>query len=182
MLEPIDYDYLHLWGHYARLVELREKLLGRLRDSAPRASNLGSLGLAYHSLGQFERAIRLYKEAPAIARESGDRRNESVWLNDLGTAHRILGSSVPLSSPKRPWSSLARLAIAKEKGPVYSVWALPTVTWGSSSGLSSSTTSPCLLPMRQVTTGVRVAWSVGWVMPTAPWDISSRRSSSMKRL
>jgi tetratricopeptide (TPR) repeat protein len=91
VLEPIDFNYLFLWGHYARLVEMREELLGRLTDPGLLAYNLGSLGLAYRALGQVRRAIKLYEEALAIAREIGDRRGERMQLSKLGFAYRALG-------------------------------------------------------------------------------------------
>ena len=91
VLEPID-DYLYTWGHYARLVELREKLMGRLTDPRSRMVNLGSLGLAYCTLGQqVGRAIEFLEESLAIAREIDDRRNEGVWLGNLGSVHLDLG-------------------------------------------------------------------------------------------
>ncbi len=91
VLEPIDFDYLRLWGHYARLVELRERLLGRLTDPGLRATNLVNLGRAYRILGEVERAIRLYEEALAIARKMGDRTREGRFLGNLGTAYLDLG-------------------------------------------------------------------------------------------
>ena len=91
VLEPIDFNCLLLWGHYARLVELREKLMGHLTDPGLRATNLGKLGRAYHFLGQFKRAIKLYEEAVAIAHDIGDRQGESDWLGNLGRAYRALG-------------------------------------------------------------------------------------------
>ena len=91
VLEPIDYNYLFTWGHYTRLVELRERLLGRLADPGLRAANLGKLGLAYHFLGQFKRAIEFYKEALVIVREINDRTGEGRHLGNLGRAYRDLG-------------------------------------------------------------------------------------------
>ena len=91
VLEPIDFDYLRLWGHYARVVDLREKLLGRLTDCNLQTTNLGSLGFAYHYLGQFKRAIELHKQALSIAREIGDRTEEGRHLGNLGRACRSLG-------------------------------------------------------------------------------------------
>lgn len=93
VLEPIDFDYLYLWGHYARLVEMQEKLLGRLTDPSSRANTLRCLGRAYHSLGQFEQAIGLYQEALAIARKIGDRYREGINLGRLGSAYHDLGES-----------------------------------------------------------------------------------------
>jgi len=54
-------------------------------------NRLGSLGLAYHSVGDLRQAIPHYEEALAISREIGHRRNEGVWLGNLGAAHYGLG-------------------------------------------------------------------------------------------
>jgi tetratricopeptide (TPR) repeat protein len=91
VLEPIDYDYLYVWGHYARLVELREQLLGRLTDPRSQAVNLDRLGLSYYFLGQVERAIELYEQTLVVTREIGDRRREGAALGKLGGAYHDLG-------------------------------------------------------------------------------------------
>jgi tetratricopeptide (TPR) repeat protein len=91
VLEPIDLDYLHRWGHYARLIELRKKLLRRLTAPDLRAANLGGLGIVYTEFGQVERAIRFLEDALTIAREIGGHRNEGVWLGYLGWTYRNLG-------------------------------------------------------------------------------------------
>ncbi len=91
VLDPIDLNYLLLWGHYARLVELRERLLGHLTEPGLRAVNLGRLGLAYHWLGHVERAAEHYEYALTIAREIGDRAGEGRHLGNLGRAYLILG-------------------------------------------------------------------------------------------
>jgi len=91
VLDAIDFDYLFLWGHYTRLVEMREKLLGRLEDSSLRATNLLCLGRAYRVLGQVDRAIRLYNEALITAREAGNRWAEEEILGSLGVAYGGLG-------------------------------------------------------------------------------------------
>jgi len=91
VLEPIDEDYLYLWGHYVRLVELREKLLERLTEPGLQAANLSNLGCAYHSLGQVERAIKLHEQAVAIASEIGDCAVRGRHLRNLGNAYYSLG-------------------------------------------------------------------------------------------
>jgi tetratricopeptide (TPR) repeat protein len=91
VLNPIDSNYLYLWGHYSRLVDMREKLLGNLTSPHLRADNLGSLGRAFHVLGYVRRATNFYREARDITREIGDRRMEGVWLGDLGRTHHDLG-------------------------------------------------------------------------------------------
>jgi tetratricopeptide (TPR) repeat protein len=88
VLEPIDFDYLYLWGNYTRLVGLREKLRGKLMDSVSPAANMNSLGRAYRALGQVERAVICYEQALTIAREVGDRRGEGEALGSLGIALR----------------------------------------------------------------------------------------------
>jgi tetratricopeptide (TPR) repeat protein len=91
VLEPIDSGYLDLWGHYTRLVEMREKLLGDLTDPNLRAANLGSLGNAYRPLGQVERAIEFYEQALVIDRKIGDRQGEARDLSNWGRAYHDLG-------------------------------------------------------------------------------------------
>jgi tetratricopeptide (TPR) repeat protein len=91
VLEPIDYDCLIMWGHYARLVKMRKKLLGRLTDPDLQMTNLGNLGRAYRNLGQAEEAIKLYEKALTTALKMGNRLNESIWLGNLGNAYRDLG-------------------------------------------------------------------------------------------
>jgi len=91
VLEPIDPDYLDLWGHYALLAEMREKLLRHLTDPSLRAVNLGSLGNTYRNLGQVKWAVDYLRQALTIAREIGDQRSESTHLNYLGRAYRNLG-------------------------------------------------------------------------------------------
>jgi tetratricopeptide (TPR) repeat protein len=92
VLEPIDYDYLYLWGHYARLVEMRERLLERLTDPRLRAANLEGLGRTCRPLGKLKRAISYYQKALDTVRdELGDRRAEGSILGNLGTVYRNLG-------------------------------------------------------------------------------------------
>jgi tetratricopeptide (TPR) repeat protein len=53
--------------------------------------SLGSVGLAYHSLGQVQRAISYYEQRLAIAREIGDRRGVATFLGNLGLAFKYVG-------------------------------------------------------------------------------------------
>jgi tetratricopeptide (TPR) repeat protein len=91
LLDSIDSSHLYIWGHYLRLVEMREILRGRLIDHRLRVANLGNLGRAYHYLGQLEKAIQLYEELLSIARRIDDRHSESVWLGYLSHTYRVLG-------------------------------------------------------------------------------------------
>ena len=51
----------------------------------------GSLGSAYDSLGQYDKAVEHLTAALAISREIGDRRGEGSWLGNLGNAYFSLG-------------------------------------------------------------------------------------------
>jgi CHAT domain-containing protein/Flp pilus assembly protein TadD len=55
------------------------------------ANSLGSLGLAYDSLGQYQRAIDFHEQYLTIAREIGDRQGEANSLGNLGSAYYSLG-------------------------------------------------------------------------------------------
>jgi len=135
VLEPIDFDFLSKWGHNARLVEMWERLLGRLTDPGLSAATLRNLGRAYHYLGRFEPAIKLYEQALTIAREIGDRQGEGTNLSSLGLAYRDLGQV------ERAIQILEEaLAIAREigdrrgEGSRLGRLAAPTTPWDKSNG------------------------------------------------
>jgi tetratricopeptide (TPR) repeat protein len=77
----------------------------RLKDRRGEGNHVGNLGLAYHSLGQAERAIEYYQQALAIDHEicaastAGSlewidaRRGEGADLGNLGCAYAILGQA-----------------------------------------------------------------------------------------
>ncbi|TAD79089.1 MAG: tetratricopeptide repeat protein [Oscillatoriales cyanobacterium] len=77
-------NYIEDWHHEGELA----KLTG---DRQGEAASLGNLGLAYRSLGQYQRAIDLYEQSLAIAREIGDRKGEANSLGNLGNAYYSLG-------------------------------------------------------------------------------------------
>jgi tetratricopeptide (TPR) repeat protein len=87
----IDPNYLFLWGYYARLVEMRRALIGKLPSPNLRASNLGRLGYTYRKSWKLELAEDLTREALKIYREAGDRLNECFWLGELGRVYRAQG-------------------------------------------------------------------------------------------
>jgi tetratricopeptide (TPR) repeat protein len=91
VLNSIDFDHLFLWGHYVRLVKMRERLLCDLKDPTLEMTNLGNLGLAHQILGRIELSIDFCGRARAIAHEINDHAMESTWLGRLGNAYRALG-------------------------------------------------------------------------------------------
>ncbi|MBN1890002.1 MAG: tetratricopeptide repeat protein [Thermoflexales bacterium] len=91
VLEPIGNSYLYLWGHYARLVEMREHLTGKLTEPALQAENLSDLGNAWRALGQFEQSLKIYEQALSLVRELGNHVAEGQLLGNMGSACRSLG-------------------------------------------------------------------------------------------
>ncbi|HEV7669095.1 MAG TPA: tetratricopeptide repeat protein [Thermoanaerobaculia bacterium] len=63
----------------------------RTQDREAEGRHLGNLGIAYAKLGETRRAIEIYHQALAIAREIGDRRSEGNALGCLGLAYGDLG-------------------------------------------------------------------------------------------
>ena len=63
----------------------------RHRRPAGRGQPLGNLGLCHYGLGEYRRAIDLYSQALAIARDIGDRQGEGNPLGNLGLCHYSLG-------------------------------------------------------------------------------------------
>ncbi len=91
VLLEIDFDYLLLWGHYQLMTELHERLRDKLRDPYLKQRSVGNLGLAYYSMGQYQRAISCYNQALVISKEIGDRRGEEANFGNLGLAYSDLG-------------------------------------------------------------------------------------------
>jgi tetratricopeptide (TPR) repeat protein len=83
----------------------------KLVDRVHEGSASGSLGIAYHSLGDYRRAIEFYEQALTIWREIGDRLGESKALGNLGNAHHSLGDY-----PRAIEFHGQHLAIARELG------------------------------------------------------------------
>jgi tetratricopeptide (TPR) repeat protein len=76
-------EYLLLWGHHRLMVELHERLQGKLSDPTLKIGSTGNLGSALYMLGQYRRTIEFYEQALAIARDIGDRQVEGVLLGNL---------------------------------------------------------------------------------------------------
>jgi tetratricopeptide (TPR) repeat protein len=89
-------DFLTLRGYYANQVELYGQLVSKWSKTNDKenwhyTASLISLGNAYGSLGQYERAIAFYQQSLDISREIGDVLGESLSLNNLGDAYDSLG-------------------------------------------------------------------------------------------
>ena len=93
VLLEFDFDYLFLWGHYRLMIELHERLQGKITDPSLAENSAGNLGSGYTRIGQAKRAVGLYETALRLSRERGDRAGEGTWLGNLGTAVSELGQN-----------------------------------------------------------------------------------------
>ena len=89
-------DFLKLRGYYTNQLELYGQLVNKWSEIDDRenwnyGASLNSLGNAYYSLGQYERAIIFYEQSLDIARQIGDIQEDSNCLNNLGCAYNSLG-------------------------------------------------------------------------------------------
>jgi len=76
-----------------KAIEYQELALGIARDVKDRfgeAQELSNLGVAYFSLGRYEKSFAFYEQSLAINREVKDRRGEGQTLENLGEACRLL--------------------------------------------------------------------------------------------
>ena len=89
-------DFLTLGGYYANQVELYGQLVNKWSKTNDKenwhyTASLISLGNAYDSLGQYERAIAFYQQSLDIFKEIVDIQGESISLIGLGNAYYSLG-------------------------------------------------------------------------------------------
>ena len=89
-------DFLTLRGYYANQVELYGQLVSKWSKTNDKenwyyTASLISLGNAYNSLGQYERAIAFFQQSLDIKKDIGDIQGESNSLIGLGNAYNSLG-------------------------------------------------------------------------------------------
>lgn len=90
VLVNIDYDFLMLWGNYHLLIEMHEKLQGKIDDTTLARKSIGSLGQALERIGKVKEAITNYERALTMARNAENRQAEGAWLGNLGDAYAFL--------------------------------------------------------------------------------------------
>ncbi len=93
LLDEIDFNYLQLWGHALRVIEMREKLIGHHASRTLERRNWGYIGTCYRDIGQVRRAIECYERALELARADHERQAEGAWLGNLGLAYLDLGET-----------------------------------------------------------------------------------------
>ena len=78
-------DCLETWGHYRLLVDLHQRVHGRLIDAGLELSTLVALAWSHYRMGQHQLAFPLFEEALALARSTGNRAAEASV--ELGLGH-----------------------------------------------------------------------------------------------
>jgi tetratricopeptide (TPR) repeat protein len=96
------------------MVQLHERLQGKLRDPELKQNSAGNLGSAYANIGKVQEAIICYEQALYDVREMQDRQGEGTWLGNLG---KLLQRSRS-DHPRHDFYEQA-LAIAREIGGRY---------------------------------------------------------------
>jgi len=93
VLLEIDGEYLLLWGHYRLMIEMHERLQGKIQNPNPKSQSLNNLGLAFNSTGQVQKAIACYEQGLQLDREMKNRMWEGTDLGNLGNAYSDLGET-----------------------------------------------------------------------------------------
>jgi tetratricopeptide (TPR) repeat protein len=93
VLGEFDGEYLFLWGHYRLIIDLHDRLQGKIKDLILKMFSLIMLGSANAYIGRVDNAIRCQEQALSIAREKKDKRNESVLICNLGNRYAELGNT-----------------------------------------------------------------------------------------
>ena len=94
--QNIDRDvdrFLDLRGYNQLRIELYTRLVAGLSNHEDwrYTASLTSLGNAYDSLGDYQRAIALHQQSLEIEHQIGNRRGEAACLGNLGNAYDSLG-------------------------------------------------------------------------------------------
>ncbi|MFN6306097.1 MAG: tetratricopeptide repeat protein, partial [Microcystis sp.] len=95
ILRAID-DFLTLGGYYQTLADYYLELVTVYQQQEEQTNwkytaSLTSLGNAYKSLGEYQKAIEFYQQSLAILREIGDRGGEANSYMGLGNVYYSLG-------------------------------------------------------------------------------------------
>jgi tetratricopeptide (TPR) repeat protein len=91
VLLEFDFDYLFLWGHYGLMIDLHERLHGRLAEPSIASHSVGNLGKANARIGRLQTALVCCEEALRLSREAGDPQGEWVSLGNLGVCLDMIG-------------------------------------------------------------------------------------------
>ncbi|MBD2485541.1 tetratricopeptide repeat protein [Planktothrix sp. FACHB-1365] len=85
------YDQLDTWGYPQELIDLYNRILGKLSPELDVFFFRG-LGRCYYLLSKYHQAIEYYQKSLDLARELGNRANEAKALRGLGATYNSLGN------------------------------------------------------------------------------------------
>lgn len=91
LLGTIDTNCLQRWGCAAKVVEMREQLIGKLSDPRLDGQNWQSLGNTYTEVGRVHDALKCFQETLELARKQVDPGREASALTSLGIVWAHLG-------------------------------------------------------------------------------------------
>jgi tetratricopeptide (TPR) repeat protein len=93
VLTEFDKEHLILWGHYHLMIEMHERIRGKITQPRLRMISLTNLGLGYHAISQFRKATQCYQEAKEIAVRLDYQLDEGIILAKLGLNLVALGDA-----------------------------------------------------------------------------------------
>jgi len=86
------HSFLDLQGFYRKQADHYEQVIaGSQREQDCYCNSLNRLGLCYHSLGQYEKAIAYHQQSLEISKEIDYRQGEASSLGNLGLCYSCLG-------------------------------------------------------------------------------------------
>lgn len=91
ILLAIGFNYLRSWGHVRMLIELHERLRGRLADTRIEAQCLGVLGTAYWDKGDLSQAAADLRASIERTERVAGPNFGAAWWCDLGCCLRDMG-------------------------------------------------------------------------------------------
>lgn len=81
---------LYQWGHYREEIELCKQLVKYVRPEIKVVCYNG-IGLGHYALANYYQALSAYQQSLTIARETGDKRSESIAICNMGVVYKNLG-------------------------------------------------------------------------------------------
>jgi tetratricopeptide (TPR) repeat protein len=91
VLDVIGFHYLQLWGHNTLVLDMYERIRGKVVEPRLKEGSLGNLGTAYWRVGRYGDAIEAYEDALEMTRSRGDEAGEAAVVGNLGTCYSELG-------------------------------------------------------------------------------------------
>jgi tetratricopeptide (TPR) repeat protein len=91
VVSDMDWLYLVTWGFHRLVVELHERLRGRIGDPSLEQRSVGHMGLGYWRTGDTRKGIACFERATELALRRGERDWAAAWVGNLGSCHAELG-------------------------------------------------------------------------------------------